>query len=108
MSTTLTRCARLTEALGRPVNGHPGTRANYVMPEDRPGEISVQIQAVDHESAVQVDIKTADISADVELLEKLGATLDLELERWVVMRRTVSPTILHRASARRGFGERPK
>ena len=33
------------EALGRPVNpGHPGTRGNYVMLEDRPGEISVQIQ----------------------------------------------------------------
>ena len=39
------------EALGRPVNpDHPGTRGNYVMLEDRPGDIAIQVQRVDHES----------------------------------------------------------
>ena len=75
------------EALGRPVNPvHPGTRGNYVMLEDRPGEISVQIQRVDHESRIHLDIETDDIPAEVERLEKLGATVDKRLERWVVMR----------------------
>jgi hypothetical protein len=75
------------EALGRPVNAdHPGTRGNYVMLEDRPGEISIQVQRVDHESRVHIDIETDDIPAEVARLEKLGATLDERKERWVVMR----------------------
>lgn len=75
------------EALGRPVNpNHPGTRGNYVMLEDRPDEISVQIQRVDHESRVHLDIETDDIPAEVARLEKLGAAVDKKMERWVVMR----------------------
>lgn len=75
------------EALGRPVNPHhPGTREDYVMLEDRPDQISVQVQRVDHEGRVHIDIETDDIPAEVERLEKLGATIDKKLERWVVMR----------------------
>ena len=75
------------EALGRPIDpGHPGTRGNYVMLETPPGEWSVQVQRVDHESRVHLDIETDDIAAEVARLEKLGATVDTRLERWVVMR----------------------
>jgi predicted enzyme related to lactoylglutathione lyase len=75
------------EALGRPINrDHPGTRDNYVMLEDRPGEIAVQIQRVGHESRMHLDIETDDIPAEVARLEKLGATVDKRMERWVVMR----------------------
>src|SRR6185295_17795688 len=75
------------EALGRPVAPvHPGTRGNYVMLETRPGEVDIQIQRVEHESRVHLDIETDDIPAEVERLEKLGATVDKRLERWVVMR----------------------
>jgi hypothetical protein len=75
------------EALGRPVDpDHRGTRGNYVMLEDRPDEISIQVQRVDHESRVHIDIETDDIPAEVARLEKLGATVDKRLERWVVMR----------------------
>ena len=75
------------EALGRPIAAdHPGTRGNYVMLEDRAGEISVQVQRVDHESRVHLDIETDDIPAEVARLEKLGATVDTRMERWVVMR----------------------
>jgi catechol 2,3-dioxygenase-like lactoylglutathione lyase family enzyme len=74
-------------ALGRPVDpDHPGTRGNYVMLETPPGEISVQIQRVDHESRIHLDIETDDIPAEVSRLEKLGATVDTRMERWVVMR----------------------
>ena len=74
-------------ALGRPVDSdHPGTRGNYVMLETPPDEISVQIQRVSHESRVHIDIETDDIAAEVERLEKLGATVDTRMERWVVMR----------------------
>jgi len=75
------------EALGRPVDqDHPGTRGNYVMLEGRPGQISIEIQRVDHESRVHIDIETDDIPAEVARLEKLGATVDTRMERWVVMR----------------------
>lgn len=75
------------EALGRPVDpDHPGTRGDYVMLETPPGEISVQVQRVDHESRVHIDIETDDIPAEVGRLEKLGAVIDKRMERWVVMR----------------------
>jgi catechol 2,3-dioxygenase-like lactoylglutathione lyase family enzyme len=74
------------EALGRPIDRHhPGTRGDYVMLENRPDEISVQIQRVDHESRIHLDIETDDIPAEVARLEKLGATVHKRLERWVVM-----------------------
>ena len=74
-------------ALGRSVNpDHPGTRGDYVMLEDRPDQISIQVQRVSHESRVHIDIETDDIPAEVARLEKLGATVDKRLERWVVMR----------------------
>ena len=56
------------------------------MLETPPDEISVQIQRVEHESRVHIDIETDDIAAEVARLEKLGATVDQRLERWVVMR----------------------
>jgi predicted enzyme related to lactoylglutathione lyase len=75
------------EALGRPIDpDHPGTRDSYVMLETPPGEIAVQVQRVEHESRVHLDIETDDIPAEVARLEKLGATVDKRLERWVVMR----------------------
>ena len=44
------------EALGRPIDpNHPGSRGNYRMLETPPGELSVQIQRVEHESRVHLD-----------------------------------------------------
>jgi catechol 2,3-dioxygenase-like lactoylglutathione lyase family enzyme len=74
-------------ALGRPVDpDHPGTRGNYRMLETPPDEPIVQLQRVSHESRVHLDIETDDIPAEVRRLEKLGATVVDQLERWVVMR----------------------
>jgi hypothetical protein len=75
------------EALGRAVDpNHPGSRGNYRMLDTPPGELSVQIQRVDHESRIHLDIETDDIPAEVTRLEKLGAKIDTRMERWVVMR----------------------
>jgi predicted enzyme related to lactoylglutathione lyase len=75
------------EALGRPVDpDHPGTRGNYRMLATPEGEISVQIQRVEHDSRIHLDIETDDIPAEVERLQKLGARIDTQMERWVVMR----------------------
>ena len=94
------------EALGRPVNpDHPGTRGNYVMLEDRPGDIAIQVQRVDHESRVHIDIETDDIPAEVARLEKLGATVDQWLERWVVMRAPSGQRLRVVRVQRDGFAE---
>ena len=75
------------EALGRPVDlDHPGTRGNYRMLATPPDQISVQIQRVEHDSRIHLDIETDDIPAEVERLRQLGATIDKQMERWVVMR----------------------
>ena len=75
------------EALGRPIDpDHPGTRGDYVMLATPPDEISVQVQRVSHESRIHLDIETDDIAAEVARLERLGATIDTRVERWVVMR----------------------
>jgi len=74
------------EALGRPIDReHPGTRGDYVMLATPPDEPIVQLQRVAHESRVHIDIETDDIPAEVERLEKLGASVVRRLERWVVM-----------------------
>ena len=74
------------EALGRKVDmEHPGTRGNYRMLETPPDEPIVQLQRVEHESRVHLDIETDDIPAEVARLEKLGASVVQQLERWVVM-----------------------
>jgi hypothetical protein len=74
------------ETLGRPIDmAHPGSRGNYRMLETPPGELSVQVQRVGHESRVHIDIETDDIPAEVARLEKLGAKVDERKERWVVM-----------------------
>ncbi|WP_296612124.1 VOC family protein [Sphingomonas sp.] len=75
------------EALGRPIDpDHPGTRGNYRMLATPEGQISVQIQRVEHDSRIHLDIETDDIPAEVARLQKLGATIDTQMERWVVMR----------------------
>jgi hypothetical protein len=74
------------EALGRPVDPrHPGSRGNYLMLDTPPDEPIVQIQRVAHESRVHIDIETDDIPAEVARLERLGAKIVDQLERWVVM-----------------------
>lgn len=94
------------EALGRPINpDHPGTRGDYVMLEDRPGEVSIQLQRVDHESRVHIDIETDDIPAEVARLEKLGATIERHLERWVVMRAPSGQRFCIVRVQREGFDE---
>jgi predicted enzyme related to lactoylglutathione lyase len=73
-------------ALGRPVDpDHPGTRGDYRMLETPPDEPIAQIQGVSHESRVHLDIETDDIPAEVARLEKLGAKVARNMERWVVM-----------------------
>ena len=92
------------EALGRPVDpDHPGSHGNYRMLETPPNELSVQIQRVEHESRVHIDIETDDIPAEVARLERLGATVDKRMERWVVMRAPTGQRVCVVRVQRAGF-----
>jgi len=49
------------------------------------GEVSVLVQAVEHDSRVHLDIESDDIEAEVARLESLGARRVEALKGWVVM-----------------------
>jgi hypothetical protein len=94
------------EALGRPVDpNHPSTSGNYRSLVTLPGELSIQIQRVDHESRMHIDIETDNIAAEVTRLEKLGAKVDTRMDRWVVMRAPTGQRFCVVRVQRAGFSE---
>ena len=70
-------------AIADPDSGGTGQYAEF---GGAPGDLHVEVQKVEHPSRVHLDIETDDIPAEVARLEKLGATVDKRLERWVVMK----------------------
>jgi hypothetical protein len=50
-----------------------------------PAEPCLMVQAVAHESRIHLDIETDDQEAEVQRLEKLGATRVAQVKRWWVM-----------------------
>jgi hypothetical protein len=70
-----------TAALGCAASpGGPTYRRLGVQPS-----VTVEVQAVDHDSRVHLDIQTDDIPAEVARLERLGARRVAEIDSWVVM-----------------------
>lgn len=70
-------------ALGLGILGDDGPK--YVRLDGTPHALSIEVQAVDHESRVHLDIETDDIEAEVMRLEALGATRLHQGPRWWVM-----------------------
>ena len=68
------------------VDPDSGGTGQYAEFGGTPGDLHVEVQKVEHPSRVHLDIETDDIPAGVARLEKLGATVDKRLERWVVMK----------------------
>ena len=58
---------------------------NFVILRTPDGEPYIEVQSVDHESRVHLDIKTDDVEAEVNRLEKLGATRVQQVKHWWVM-----------------------
>jgi predicted enzyme related to lactoylglutathione lyase len=59
--------------------------ADYVIlgtPEGRP---YIELQSVEHPSRVHLDIKTDDLEAEVQRLERLGATRVKKVKHWWVL-----------------------
>ena len=59
--------------------------SNYRQLKNRPEEMHIEVQKVDHASRVHLDIETDNIEAEVDRLEKLGARRIASVRRWVVM-----------------------
>ena len=59
--------------------------ANYVVLDTPDGEPYIELQSVEHPSRVHLDIKTDDLEAEVQRLERLGATRVKRFKHWWVM-----------------------
>jgi predicted enzyme related to lactoylglutathione lyase len=74
------------EALGMRVRAlPPGEGEIYKKLEDAQHGLAIEVQAVSHPSRVHIDIETDDIEAEVQRLERLGATRIAAVRTWVVM-----------------------
>lgn len=57
----------------------------YVILDTPRGEPYIEVQSVDHPSRVHLDIKTDDVEAEVQRLERLGARRVQHIKHWWVM-----------------------
>jgi predicted enzyme related to lactoylglutathione lyase len=73
-------------ALGMPVRAlPPGEGEIYKQLEDSHHGLHIEVQAVTHPSRMHLDIESDDVEAEVQRLEKLGATrVDLVRTWWVM------------------------
>ena len=60
--------------------------SNYVLLDTRDGEPYIEFQSVEHQSRVHPDIKTDDLEAEVQRLERLGATRVKKVKHWWVLK----------------------
>lgn len=71
--------------LGYPLPQDTDAAGRYIELVTPPGEVKVVIQRVDHQPRAHLDLETDSIEAEVARLERLGATVDTRMEKWVVM-----------------------
>lgn len=73
-------------ALGMPVRAlPPGEGEIYKQLVDSPHGLHIEVQAVTHPSRIHLDIESDDVEAEVQRLEKLGATRVELVRTWWVM-----------------------
>jgi hypothetical protein len=73
-------------ALGMAIRPLPDDQADaYTQLVDPNGRLHIEVQAVTHPSRVHLDIETDDIEAEVQRLEKLGASRVAQIKTWWVM-----------------------
>ena len=59
--------------------------ADYILLENAPNDVHVEVQRVKHPSRLHLDIETDDIEAEVVRLEQLGAQRVAQIKQWWVM-----------------------
>ncbi len=88
-----------SKALGLPLGENDG---KYVALETAPGQPTMAVQQVTHESRAHIDIESDDIEAEVKRLEGLGAKRVAQIRTWWVME---APTGAHFCVVRPQRGE---
>lgn len=91
-------------ALGSEVRLKPG-QDRYIDLQSNSQDPHVLLQQVDHPSRVHIDIESDDIVAEVKRLQKLGATVVEEMERWTVMQAPSGHRFCIIGPRREGFKE---
>lgn len=95
-----------SSAFGYPVRRYPDAdNGRYVGLESPPGEVVMEVQAVDHPSRVHIDIETDDIEAEARRLEALGARRVEAIRDWVVMEAPTGHRFCLVPPQRQGFEE---
>ena len=73
-------------ALGMKMRELPGEEGQtYIALDDPERRMVIEVQTVDHDSRVHLDIASDDIEAEVQRLEKLGASRISKVKHWVIM-----------------------
>lgn len=73
-------------ALGLPTKASSAPEdAKYVLLENKPGDLHIEVQKVAHDSRVHLDIESDDVEAEVKRLEALGAKVVERIQTWCVM-----------------------
>ena len=75
-----------SNALGLQIRPSTNPEDNgYIVLDTPGGEPYIELQSVQHPSRVHLDIKTDDLEAEVERLERLGATRVKKVKHWWVL-----------------------
>ncbi|WP_394825787.1 VOC family protein [Pendulispora albinea] len=74
-----------SQALGRAVQPIRSNSGDFRDLAPIPGEPTIVLQKVEHESRIHLDIETDDLEAEVTRLESLGAKRISFIKRWWVM-----------------------
>ncbi len=73
-------------ALGCDLPDDASADSEFIQLKTKTGEVQIILQAIDRVPAgVHLDIETDSIEAEVARLEKIGATIVVRYDRWVVM-----------------------
>lgn len=72
-------------ALGCSLPKNIDLTSTFIQLETKPGDVQIIIQRVDHEPRAHLDVETDSIEAEVDRLEKLGATIVARKDQWTVM-----------------------
>ncbi len=94
-----------SEALGGTIFRKPDSD-RYIELRGDPADTHVILQRVEHPSWIHIDIETDDIAAEVQRLERLGASVVERMEKWTVMQAPSGHRFCIIGSRRDGFDEK--
>lgn len=90
-------------ALGCDLPDDASADSEFIQLKTKAKEVRIILQAVSRAAGIHLDIETDSIEAEVARLEKLGATVVVRRDRWVVMQAPSGHRFCVGAPYRSGF-----